>query len=119
MTSPKQSRVPIPPSLAIAINESDVSAISSWWNELTIEQQLEFLALANLEPESIATHVYVDPSDKVESENDWYEYVVNQDMRFYFDRSHPDGSYNIVYPILSPISASSDNKGGQPPIDRW
>ncbi|QDU57902.1 hypothetical protein [Aeoliella mucimassa] len=104
------SRLPVPESLAIAVDDHDRAAIERWWNELTAAQQAEFLEVATYEPDRIATRVDTTVGEGADPYDEWYEYLVNQDLRFYFDRSQPIGSYNVVFPILQPLSVAADIK---------
>ena len=101
----------IPDTLLIAVDDTFTADIQCWWNELTTAQQNDFLEIAHFEPETIAAPF---DSNVEESEtNEWFEYIVNQDLRFYFDRSDPPenpGQHQLVYPIIRPISCAADVK---------
>ncbi len=79
----------IPQSLLIAVSEKQIAAIDDWWNGLTASQREEFVDAAVNKPvaelESLSVHA---TEEHAIPQNDWYEYVVNQDARFYFDRSN-------------------------------
>lgn len=110
MSNQLPHETPVPDSLVVALDERHVPAVIDWWNRLTADQQREFLDDATHEADHIATQAHTEFLADDDDPNEWYEYVVNQDMRFYFDRSRPVGNYNIVYPICTPISASADIK---------
>ncbi|MBD3674152.1 MAG: hypothetical protein HUJ26_11575 [Planctomycetaceae bacterium] len=110
MPNEHSEKTPVPDSLLVALEERHVPAVLDWWNGLTESQQREFVVDARNEPDGIATQTNIESSAEEDDPNEWYEYVVNQEMRFYFDRSRPYSSYNIVEPILAPISAAADIK---------
>jgi hypothetical protein len=98
----------VPESLMIAVEPGHREAVRSWWHALSDEQRAEFVAVASMTPEEISSPVVPEDEQEVEDANEWYEYLVNQDVRFYFDRSNPQGTYNVVDPIIAPISSASD-----------
>lgn len=103
----------IPESLTIAVEKRHHRKVIDWWSRLTDGDRADFLTVASLSPEQIATQPQaVDADADTDAGDDepseWYEYIVNQDVRFYFDRSDPQGNYNIVSPILTPISNVAD-----------
>lgn len=110
MPDEHSDETPVPDSLVVALEERHLPAVIEWWNGLTETQQREFVDEAKNEPDEIATQTNTEPSDEDDDPNEWYEYIVNQEMRFYFDRSRPYSHYNIVEPILAPISTSADIK---------
>ena len=100
---------PAPESLTIAVDKRHHRTVLDWWARLTDEQRADFLEVATLSPEQIAAPLNSADADVGDEEPDeWYEYIVNHDVRFYFDRSDPQGNYNIVYPIMTPISNAAD-----------
>jgi hypothetical protein len=98
--------------LVIALDEKHIPAVELWWQGLTEEQRTAiFEVCISCEPEQPNENLPDDPeADEGEPQNDWYEYVVNQDARFYFDRSIGERTShgNIVYPTLSAVSAAAD-----------
>ena len=100
----------LPSCLAVACEDQHLDDVHRWWDSLQEEARAEFLATAVLAPESIGTVVSSSATDEPSEYDEWYEYIVNQDVRFYFDRSKPqgDGFFKIVYPTIVPISASAD-----------
>lgn len=110
MPDEHSDQTPVPVSLVVTLEERHVPAVIEWWNGLTENQQREFVDEAKNEPDEIATQTNTESSEDDDEPNEWYEYIVNQEMRFYFDRSRPYSNYNIVEPILAPISTSADIK---------
>lgn len=99
----------LPESLVISLDKRHSDSVVEWWEGLTDEERREFLEIAALTPSRIASPVAAECSEADdETPNEWYEYIINQDVRFYFDRSDPQGNYNIVYPIMTPISIAAD-----------
>jgi len=100
-----------PPSLMVAVEKQHHAAVHEWWRGLSDGEQAEFLEVLAANPEQICTPITPEDLEMDEAPDDWgewYEYIVNQDARFYYDRSNPTGTYNIVYPIISPISNAAD-----------
>jgi hypothetical protein len=110
MTSQLEDENPLPQSLVVAVEESQVAAVVAWWNGLTETQRHELLDDATNQPDNIANQTDIGCSSDHDEPNEWYEYVVNQDMRFYFDRHNGCQTSHgfIVYPMLSAISAAAD-----------
>jgi hypothetical protein len=98
----------VPESLMIALESRHHDAVRAWWHALSDDQRADFLTVAVLAPDEIAHAISPEEEQDIEEANDWYEYLVNQDVRFYFDRSHPQGNYNMAYPIIAPICSASD-----------
>lgn len=102
----------IPNSLMIALDKRHHNCVVEWWATLTEKERAEFLEVAASSPadrfQPVSPFNSDSDFDSEEEPNEWYEYLVNQDVRFYFDRSDPQGNYNIVYPIISPISTAAD-----------
>ncbi|TWT73083.1 hypothetical protein [Allorhodopirellula solitaria] len=99
----------LPESLVISLDNQHNDAVVEWWRTLTNEERGEFLDIAALTPSKIADPVPAECSEVDDgTPNEWYEYIINQDARFYFDRSDPQGNYNLVYPIVTPISNAAD-----------
>lgn len=100
----------VPDSLRIVCDSRHGEAIEEWWQSLSDEDRSEFLAIANLPSESLGNQV--DQGNEEEEMNDgtddWYEYIVNHDVRFYLDRSDPQGNYNLVDSVIAPLDAASD-----------
>ena len=104
-----QSDQSIPESLMIAVDKRHHKDVQEWWARLTDKRRADFLEIAALSPEQISTPLPSNDDESNQDEtNEWYEYIVNQDVRFYFDRSDPQGNYNIVHPIMTPISNAAD-----------
>ena len=101
--------MPVPQSLLVAIEARHVTEVTRWWDGLTAEEQHELLDDAANQPSQIATQTDFEELE-AEEPNAWYAYIVNQEMRFYFDR--PNGCQTshgyIVYPMLTAISAAAD-----------
>lgn len=94
----------------IACNGEHLDEVHRWWESLTEDARAEFLSMATITPESLGTAVTSGNDEDADEHSEWYEYIVNQDVRFYYDRSNPqgDGFFKIVYPIISPVSSSAD-----------
>ena len=75
----------LPKSLSIALDAKHIQAVENWWNQLTDVEQRDFIETASSES-SVAFEPLsaLGPTDDREP-NEWYEYVVNQDVRFYVD----------------------------------
>jgi hypothetical protein len=97
----------VPESLLIEVESRHHEAVRAWWHALSDDQRAAFSAAAFMESEEIFNCIPTEDEPDFEA-NEWYEYLVNQDLRFYFDRAHPQGNYNVVYPIIAPISSASD-----------
>lgn len=100
-----------PAALMVALEKQHHAAVHEWWRSLSDDTQAEFLEVLAANPEHLCTPVTPEDLEFDETPDDWgewYEYIVNQDARFYYDRSNPIGTYNIVYPIISPISNAAD-----------
>lgn len=74
----------LPESLAIALDARHLQQVESWWNQLDESERLEFINLASTEPNAIFEPLNSTEQEDAET-NDWFEYVVNRDARFYFD----------------------------------
>jgi hypothetical protein len=98
----------IPESLMIAVESRHYEVVRDWWHDLSDDQRAEFLAIAVLRPEEISQSVAAEDESPLDDVNEWYEYLVNQDVRFYFDRSNPQGDYNLLCPTLAPASSAAD-----------
>ena len=103
----------VPESLMVAVEKRYKADIQQWWESLTDEQRMEFMAIACLSPEKIAKPRELEAVNSDDDEvNEWYEYVVNQDVRFYFDRSQApnpkDTGHSIVFPIIAPVSNAAE-----------
>lgn len=103
---------PLPESLVIALEARHIAAVERWWQGLTSQQQTEFfeVALRSHSDEPNHTSLGQLDSDDDESPDDWYEYVVNQDARFYFDRANGEQTFHgyVVYPVISALSVAED-----------
>lgn len=109
MSEEGQHQDQVPQSLLIALDECHYSTVINWWASLTENEQTAFLEVATLAPEQIAESTAVEDGELEDGAvSEWYEYIVNQDVRFYFDRSNPQGSHQVVYPIMTPISNAAD-----------
>ncbi len=110
MPSQRSNENSVPDFLVVAVEDRHVAAVTEWWNGLTDVQRHELLDDATNQPNNIATQTDLEQSLDDEEPNEWYEYVVNQDMRFYFDRHNGCQTSHgyIVYPMLSAISAAAD-----------
>ena len=101
----------VPESLLVSVDQRSKHAIELWWESLTADQRSEFLQIASFAPETIARPLDLDDLGGDKEPNEWFEYVVNQDLRFYFDRSDPpenDAHHHVVYPIMVPISTAAE-----------
>lgn len=105
---PQTEAQPVPESLLIALDKRHQDAVLDWWTQLSNEERNEFLEVAALAPEQISALISDNSDIDDEEPNEWYEYIVNQDVRFYFDRSNPQGNYNIVSPIMTPIGNAAE-----------
>ena len=112
MPDQRSNEDPLPDSLVVAIDERHLAAVAEWWNDLTDDQRHELLDDATNRPESIANQTDLDQAFDDDVSNEWYEYVVNHEMRFYFDMHNGCQTSHgyMVSPMLSAISASADAK---------
>lgn len=101
---------PIPNHLIVAIEAQHLAAVTQWWNGLSSADQAQLLNDATNQPEGIASRVEMESLEEGEETNEWYEYVVNQDMRFYFDRHNGEQTSHgfVIYPMLSAVSTAAD-----------
>ena len=105
------SKSEVPESLLVALDKRYQDEVRNWWEALSESQQIDFLSVARDSPNRIASPLDMDELNDDERANDWYEYVVNQDARFYYDRSQPPDPgtlHHIVYPIIAPVSNAAD-----------
>jgi hypothetical protein len=103
-------RDPVPNHLVVAIEEQYLAAVTDWWNSLSSADQSQLLDDATNQPKDIASRVEIESLDDRDETNEWYEYVVNQDMRFYFDRHNGEQTSHgyRIYPMLTAVSTAAD-----------
>ena len=77
----------LPESLTIALDARHLNQVDAWWSQLTESERLDFLSLANSASQATFESMESTTQDDDET-NDWFEYVVNQDVRFYFDTAN-------------------------------
>ena len=112
MKDRKTRSASIPESLVVAIDDRDVDAVTQWWEDLSDEQRQSLLDDAMHRPDTIATQAVLPDASDDEQVDEWYEYVVNQDMRFYFDCHNGQQTSHgyLVHPFLAAISAAADTR---------
>lgn len=77
--------IKIPQSLTIALNEQHLEVVKNWWASLSDADQNDFVATAVENPLDIFEPLSAAFPPAETEPNDWFEYIVNQDVRFYLD----------------------------------
>ena len=103
---------PLPDSLIVAMDADQVPVVELWWSNLSSDQQRDVFDLLSHEA-NCGIVDEIEPNEgesKAESPDDWCEYVVNQDARFYFDCSNGVQSSHgyLVSGMISAVSAAAD-----------
>lgn len=103
---------PLPDSLIVAIDPEQVPVVARWWSDLSSDQQRDVFELLSREANSGVVDETEPHQDErtSESPDDWYEYVVNQDARFYFDCANGVQTSHgyLVSGMISAVSAAAD-----------
>jgi hypothetical protein len=100
----------LPESLSIALDAKHLQSIEAWWNQLTDVEQRDFIGTASTEPELVFEPLPATAESDDGEPNEWYEYVVNQDVRFYLDVANGEQTSHgwLTKFTMTPIGLSAD-----------